>query len=100
MLLKGYEVWITCEGENLPEYGVAPEGDDGKTLACFIPSESGKVSSHALLPWTVIRNAFLVHRKSALRQFHTTATILNPTALSPYSLLPVDVRYSIQKWSA
>lgn len=42
MLHKGYEVWITCEGENLPEYGATLEGDDGKTSACFIPSESGK----------------------------------------------------------
>nr|VWO95331.1 Uncharacterized protein [Ganoderma boninense] len=42
MLHKGYEVWITCEGEDLPEYGATPEGVDGKTLACFIPSQSGK----------------------------------------------------------
>ncbi|RPD77297.1 hypothetical protein L226DRAFT_559352 [Lentinus tigrinus ALCF2SS1-7] len=41
MQLKGYEVWITCDGEPLPEYQTQVEGDD-KTIACFIPSESGK----------------------------------------------------------
>ncbi|RDX49743.1 hypothetical protein OH76DRAFT_1403328 [Lentinus brumalis] len=41
MLLHGYEVWITCDGEPLPEYQTEVEGD-GKTVACFIPSESGK----------------------------------------------------------
>ncbi len=49
MLHKGYEVWITCEGENLPEYGATLEGDDGKTSACFIPSESGKASVPAVV---------------------------------------------------
>ena len=38
------EVWVTCEGEPLPEYDTRPEGDDGKILACFIPSDAGKVS--------------------------------------------------------
>ncbi|KAM5537623.1 hypothetical protein V8D89_008701 [Ganoderma adspersum] len=42
MLHKGYEVWITCEEEKLPEYGATLEGNDEKTSACFIPSESGK----------------------------------------------------------
>ena len=45
MHLNGYEVWITCDGEPLPEYQAQVEGD-GKTVACFIPSESGKASSH------------------------------------------------------
>ena len=47
MFHKGYEAWITCEGEHLPEYGATPEGNDGKTFACFIPSESGKASGPA-----------------------------------------------------
>ncbi|KAH9941778.1 uncharacterized protein BXZ73DRAFT_41735 [Epithele typhae] len=42
MLHKSYEVWITCEGERLPEYQAKPEGKDGKEIGCFIPSESGK----------------------------------------------------------
>ncbi|KAI1783241.1 hypothetical protein LXA43DRAFT_1047381 [Ganoderma leucocontextum] len=42
MLHKGYEAWITCEGENLPEHGATLEGNDGKSFACFIPSENGK----------------------------------------------------------
>ncbi|TFK83596.1 hypothetical protein K466DRAFT_589610 [Polyporus arcularius HHB13444] len=41
MLLQDYEVWITCDGEPLPEYQTEVQGD-GKTVACFIPSESGK----------------------------------------------------------
>ncbi|RPD75702.1 hypothetical protein L226DRAFT_462145 [Lentinus tigrinus ALCF2SS1-7] len=42
MQLKGYEVWISCDGKPLPEHCIQPEGHDGKTLACFIPSECGK----------------------------------------------------------
>ncbi|KAI0754338.1 hypothetical protein C8Q80DRAFT_362391 [Daedaleopsis nitida] len=41
MQLKGYEVWISCDGSALPEYQVRNEGD-GKTVTCFVPSESGK----------------------------------------------------------
>ena len=47
MHLNGYEVWITCDGEPLPEYQAQVEGD-GKTVACFIPSESGKASSRSI----------------------------------------------------
>ncbi len=43
MQLKGYEVWISCNGKPLAEYCVQPEGSDGKTIACFVPSECGKV---------------------------------------------------------
>ncbi len=43
MKLGDCEVWVACDGEPLPEYSVAPEGDDGKQIACFIPSEAGKV---------------------------------------------------------
>ncbi|KAH9941780.1 uncharacterized protein BXZ73DRAFT_14533, partial [Epithele typhae] len=39
---KDYEIWISCEGTRLPEYDVTPEGNDGKTFGCYIPSESGK----------------------------------------------------------
>ncbi|RDX42450.1 hypothetical protein OH76DRAFT_1411128 [Lentinus brumalis] len=42
MQLKGYEVWISCNGKPLAEYCVQPEGSDGKTIACFVPSECGK----------------------------------------------------------
>ncbi len=44
MRIDECEVWITCEGQRLPEYDTQPEGDDGKTFACFIPSDAGKVS--------------------------------------------------------
>ena len=43
MQLKGYEVQVTCDNTPLPEYNVQLEGDDGKTVACYIPSECGKV---------------------------------------------------------
>ncbi|KAI0716754.1 hypothetical protein C8Q76DRAFT_616324 [Earliella scabrosa] len=39
---KGYDVWVTCDGEQLPEYQTKVEGDQGKNVACYIPSESGK----------------------------------------------------------
>ncbi|KAI0716755.1 hypothetical protein C8Q76DRAFT_416633 [Earliella scabrosa] len=42
MQLKGYEVQVTCDNRPLPEYNVQLEGDDGKTVACYIPSECGK----------------------------------------------------------
>ena len=43
---KGYDVWVTCDGEQLPEYQTKVEGDQGKNVACYIPSESGKVCPH------------------------------------------------------
>ncbi|EJF59728.1 hypothetical protein DICSQDRAFT_128064 [Dichomitus squalens LYAD-421 SS1] len=43
MLHIGYEVWISDgQKERIPEYDVKYEGEDGKTIACYIPSESGK----------------------------------------------------------
>lgn len=45
MLHRGYEVWITCEDKVLPEYQPTVEGDDGKMIACYIPSEAGKVGN-------------------------------------------------------
>ncbi|KAH9937758.1 uncharacterized protein BXZ73DRAFT_44739 [Epithele typhae] len=45
MIHKLYEVWITCDGKPLPEYSVLPQGPDGRLATCYIPSESGKVST-------------------------------------------------------
>ena len=46
MLHLGYEIWIEDEsGDRIPEFGFQNEGEDGRTVACYIPSESGKVSS-------------------------------------------------------
>ncbi|KAI0760389.1 hypothetical protein C8Q74DRAFT_1295862 [Fomes fomentarius] len=42
MQLHGCEVWISCDGQPLPEYSTKIEGDDGKTISCFVPSEAGK----------------------------------------------------------
>ena len=42
MLRQGYEVWVSCDGERLPEFSVRIK-DDGRTVECCIPSESGKV---------------------------------------------------------
>ena len=74
---KSYEVWISCDGEPLPEYRTQPEGDDGKTITCFIPSERGKVRmcfrldsqrSQPLLPDIAPQN-FVIHWKDgALRE--------------------------------
>lgn len=46
MQLNGYEVWVICEDKRLPEFGIQAEGSDGKTLVCYVPSESGKVCIH------------------------------------------------------
>ena len=43
MKLKDVEACIECEGRRLPEYSMQVEGEDGKTVACFIPSEADKV---------------------------------------------------------
>ncbi|KAI0716743.1 hypothetical protein C8Q76DRAFT_416341 [Earliella scabrosa] len=42
MLHRGYEVWIAdSQQQPLPEYDIQVDGD-GKTITCYIPSESGK----------------------------------------------------------
>ncbi|KAI0760412.1 hypothetical protein C8Q74DRAFT_225925 [Fomes fomentarius] len=41
MQLHGCKVWITCDGQPLPEYSTKIEGNDGKTISCFVPSEAG-----------------------------------------------------------
>lgn len=45
---RGYEVWVTSDGEPLAEYQSKVEGEDGKNMACFTPSESGKASVQSL----------------------------------------------------
>ncbi|KAI0327537.1 hypothetical protein GY45DRAFT_1308407 [Cubamyces sp. BRFM 1775] len=43
MLHRGYDIWIADEeGRRMPEYKMEAEGSSGKTVACYIPSESGK----------------------------------------------------------
>ncbi|OJT08837.1 hypothetical protein TRAPUB_264 [Trametes pubescens] len=43
MLHRGYDVWISdADGRRIPEYNMEVEGAEGKTVACYIPSESGK----------------------------------------------------------
>lgn len=41
MQLHGCKVWITCDWQPLPEYSTKIEGDDRKTISCFVPSEAG-----------------------------------------------------------
>lgn len=40
--LDNYEVWISVDGEGLPEYGVQHTGADPMEITCWIPSEVGK----------------------------------------------------------
>ncbi|OBZ67486.1 hypothetical protein A0H81_12606 [Grifola frondosa] len=59
MLHRGYELRVICEGKALPEYDVQVEGDEN-TVACYIPSASGKKfeiewQDHAGLCHTAIR---------------------------------------------
>lgn len=55
MLHLGYEVWVEDEGgRRIPEYKVQTEGEDGKTIAAYIPSESGKVCPLRLLNCAVL----------------------------------------------
>lgn len=41
MQFHGFTVSVVCEGKVLPEFAVQAEGD--KTIACYLPSEVGKV---------------------------------------------------------
>ena len=41
MHLNQCEVWLTCEGQRLPEYSTVMESE--KTIACYVPSEADKV---------------------------------------------------------
>ena len=44
MKLGDCEVWIACDDEPLTEYAVTQhEGEAGKQIVCFVPSEAGKV---------------------------------------------------------
>ena len=46
MRLGKVEVWITCEGNKLQEYGTElSEADNDETISCYVPSEAGKVST-------------------------------------------------------
>ncbi|KAI0370546.1 hypothetical protein BV20DRAFT_1018689 [Pilatotrama ljubarskyi] len=43
MINRGYDVWISDgNGQPLPEFNMERVGNDGKTMACYLPSESGK----------------------------------------------------------
>lgn len=47
MLHRGYEAWIAdADKERFVEYDTRVDGGDatGRTITCFIPSESGKVN--------------------------------------------------------
>ncbi|KAL1948998.1 hypothetical protein VTO73DRAFT_10804 [Trametes versicolor] len=59
MLHRGYDVWISDADDcRIPEYNMEVEGADGKTVACYIPSESGK--------------RFIIHWKDHNGQHHTS----------------------------
>lgn len=51
MFHRDYDVWISdVDGRRIPEYNMQLEGADGlKTVTCYIPSESGKVSGMVLV---------------------------------------------------
>ena len=52
MLHFGYEVWIRDNRKkSLPEYDIQLKGKDGKTVVCYIPSESGEVSFSVTHPY-------------------------------------------------
>ncbi|TBU59466.1 hypothetical protein BD310DRAFT_925183 [Dichomitus squalens] len=42
MRVEEVEVWITCDGHQLAEFGAEPSRSSPRTLACYIPSEAGK----------------------------------------------------------
>ena len=50
MRLGDVEVWIACDGDApLPEFQAALE-PDGQTMACYVPSEAGKVGAPPTAP--------------------------------------------------
>lgn len=44
MKLEGFEVYVHSDGEKLPEYQVKVD-QNSKQATCFIPSQTGKVST-------------------------------------------------------
>ena len=76
MHYKGFQVWISCDGTPLTEYCAKPEGPDGKTIACFVPSECGKVRCKHLETRMISRTchlrvqAFTVHWRDDVRDTH------------------------------
>ena len=68
---KNYDVWISCDDEPLPEFSIQAEGDDGKTLACFIPSERGKA-----------RIAFYAHSMLYCRTIYASSECMSPRTSS------------------
>ncbi|KAI0631244.1 hypothetical protein C8Q77DRAFT_195635 [Trametes polyzona] len=69
MLHRGYEIWISdSEGQRIPEYPMETEGTDEKTVACHIPSESGKVSGLLVTPYTTsVLNVWLIAGSTSCR---------------------------------
>ncbi|KAI0057471.1 hypothetical protein BV25DRAFT_1831154 [Artomyces pyxidatus] len=59
LLHRGYSVYISCEGKEIPQYQV--EVVDEKTLRCYIPSEAGK--------------KFIVHYDDVIGDSHTSVRV-------------------------
>ena len=73
MHLNQCEVWLTCEGQRLPEYSTVMESE--KTVACYVPSEADKVGVpidveflETCMPSDVLQK-FVVHAKNDHEQF-------------------------------
>jgi hypothetical protein len=53
--LKGFDVWVEVNGVRLEEYKVEASGDK---VACWIPSEAGKVN-RLISRWKFFANTLL-----------------------------------------
>ena len=77
MKLGDCEVWIACDDEPLTEYAVTQEGSAGKQIACFVPSEAGKVGMLGLFQRMTCYIADLESQKFAIHfRNHSSADIL------------------------
>ena len=80
MKLGDCEVWIACDDEPLTEYAVTQEGSAGKQIACFVPSEAGKVGMLVFLSEWHFTPLILNHRNL---RFTTKTTVQQTFCASP-----------------
>ncbi|KAM5537619.1 hypothetical protein V8D89_008697 [Ganoderma adspersum] len=100
MRVDGCEVWVSCEGQQLPEYDTQSEGDGGKTFACFISSETGKKfalewqnnSDRDVLKFTVKLDGIFTKNKWSRPQENDSISgvRVGPTTMQPFQFSQLE----------
>ncbi|KAH9852262.1 hypothetical protein C2E23DRAFT_730937 [Lenzites betulinus] len=96
MLHKGHDVWISdADGRRINEYNMETEGTGGTTVACYIPSESGK---RFVINWKDYNGQHHANYKCSLDGKFAGASISPPNSAGsrPGVLLSADTYGSYQ----